>query len=238
MLILRVRAFWGTLGSPGRARLPCQVPTATLSQWGGCGLPSQNLCLFGCCPGQLKQKQDQLRTFCPWGHLSPIPMGLPLLNTPRKPPKTFLAALQAKALTHELTPSYLSLKATWPCGYPAKEVQHPEQPHHCHSVTLGRLFPLPACLCPPCPIISPAPHLSVCVWYLPTAPPQPSGAPGAPQPANPPLFPPSLSHPRFQDDSRYHEDIFGVTLRTYEVTNRLRSESIAFIEESKKDTDE
>uniref|UniRef100_A0A669PX34 Nitric oxide synthase n=1 Tax=Phasianus colchicus TaxID=9054 RepID=A0A669PX34_PHACC len=37
---------------------------------------------------------------------------------------------------------------------------------------------------------------------------------------------------------RYHEDIFGVTLRTYEVTNRLRSESIAFIEESKKDTDE
>lgn len=41
-----------------------------------------------------------------------------------------------------------------------------------------------------------------------------------------------------QDDNRYHEDIFGVTLRTYEVTNRLRSESIAFIEESKKDTDE
>lgn len=41
-----------------------------------------------------------------------------------------------------------------------------------------------------------------------------------------------------QDDNRYHEDIFGVTLRTYEVTNRLRSESIAHIEESKKDTDE
>ncbi|XP_019497126.1 PREDICTED: nitric oxide synthase, brain [Hipposideros armiger] len=40
------------------------------------------------------------------------------------------------------------------------------------------------------------------------------------------------------DDNRYHEDIFGVTLRTYEVTNRLRSESIAFIEESKKDTDD
>ncbi|KAG8146231.1 hypothetical protein E2320_012603 [Naja naja] len=40
------------------------------------------------------------------------------------------------------------------------------------------------------------------------------------------------------DDNRYHEDIFGVTLRTYEVTNRLRSESIAQIEESKKDTDE
>lgn len=48
----------------------------------------------------------------------------------------------------------------------------------------------------------------------------------------------TLSRPLFQDDSRYHEDIFGVTLRTYEVTNRLRSESIAFIEESKKDTDE
>uniref|UniRef100_A0A8B9PWC5 Nitric oxide synthase n=1 Tax=Apteryx owenii TaxID=8824 RepID=A0A8B9PWC5_APTOW len=43
---------------------------------------------------------------------------------------------------------------------------------------------------------------------------------------------------QLSDDSRYHEDIFGVTLRTYEVTNRLRSESIAFIEESKKDTDE
>uniref|UniRef100_A0A452SNX7 Nitric oxide synthase n=1 Tax=Ursus americanus TaxID=9643 RepID=A0A452SNX7_URSAM len=43
---------------------------------------------------------------------------------------------------------------------------------------------------------------------------------------------------RLRDDNRYHEDIFGVTLRTYEVTNRLRSESIAFIEESKKDTDE
>lgn len=41
-----------------------------------------------------------------------------------------------------------------------------------------------------------------------------------------------------QDENRYHEDIFGVTLRTYEVTNRLRSESIAYIEESKKDTDE
>lgn len=49
-------------------------------------------------------------------------------------------------------------------------------------------------------------------------------------------FPSAL--PPSQDDSRYHEDIFGVTLRTYEVTNRLRSESIAFIEESKKDTDE
>uniref|UniRef100_A0A8C9U5P7 Nitric oxide synthase n=1 Tax=Serinus canaria TaxID=9135 RepID=A0A8C9U5P7_SERCA len=36
---------------------------------------------------------------------------------------------------------------------------------------------------------------------------------------------------KLRDDSRYHEDIFGVTLRTYEVTNRLRSESIAFIEE-------
>ncbi|XP_045152640.1 nitric oxide synthase, brain [Echinops telfairi] len=43
---------------------------------------------------------------------------------------------------------------------------------------------------------------------------------------------------RLRDDNRYHEDIFGVTLRTYEVTNRLRSESIAFIEESKKDADE
>uniref|UniRef100_A0A2R9CL25 Nitric oxide synthase n=1 Tax=Pan paniscus TaxID=9597 RepID=A0A2R9CL25_PANPA len=43
---------------------------------------------------------------------------------------------------------------------------------------------------------------------------------------------------RMRDDNRYHEDIFGVTLRTYEVTNRLRSESIAFIEESKKDPDE
>ncbi|KAG3278991.1 nitric oxide synthase 1 [Ictidomys tridecemlineatus] len=43
---------------------------------------------------------------------------------------------------------------------------------------------------------------------------------------------------RLRDDNRYHEDIFGVTLRTYEVTNRLRSESIAFIEESKKETDE
>ncbi|KAG9487805.1 hypothetical protein GDO78_007540 [Eleutherodactylus coqui] len=43
---------------------------------------------------------------------------------------------------------------------------------------------------------------------------------------------------KLRDDSRYHEDIFGVTLRTYEVTNRLRSESIAFIEESKKDSDE
>uniref|UniRef100_A0A663LZR2 nitric-oxide synthase (NADPH) n=1 Tax=Athene cunicularia TaxID=194338 RepID=A0A663LZR2_ATHCN len=37
---------------------------------------------------------------------------------------------------------------------------------------------------------------------------------------------------KLRDDSRYHEDIFGVTLRTYEVTNRLRSESIAFIEEN------
>ncbi|XP_075754273.1 nitric oxide synthase 1 isoform X1 [Pelodiscus sinensis] len=43
---------------------------------------------------------------------------------------------------------------------------------------------------------------------------------------------------KLRDDNRYHEDIFGVTLRTYEVTNRLRSESIAFIEESKKDADE
>lgn len=46
-----------------------------------------------------------------------------------------------------------------------------------------------------------------------------------------------LSHCH-QDENRYHEDIFGVTLRTYEVTNRLRSESIAYIEESKKDSDE
>ncbi|XP_044304788.1 nitric oxide synthase, brain isoform X1 [Varanus komodoensis] len=43
---------------------------------------------------------------------------------------------------------------------------------------------------------------------------------------------------KLRDDNQYHEDIFGVTLRTYEVTNRLRSESIAHIEESKKDTDE
>uniref|UniRef100_A0AAY4C5Z4 Nitric oxide synthase n=1 Tax=Denticeps clupeoides TaxID=299321 RepID=A0AAY4C5Z4_9TELE len=43
---------------------------------------------------------------------------------------------------------------------------------------------------------------------------------------------------KLRDENRYHEDIFGVTLRTYEVTNRLRSESIAYIEESKKDTDE
>eukprot|EP00062_Callorhinchus_milii_P016791 gi/632968452/ref/XP_007900533.1/ PREDICTED: nitric oxide synthase, brain [Callorhinchus milii] len=43
---------------------------------------------------------------------------------------------------------------------------------------------------------------------------------------------------KLRDENRYHEDIFGVTLRTYEVTNRLRSESIAFIEESKKDIDE
>ncbi|TNN35933.1 Nitric oxide synthase, brain [Liparis tanakae] len=43
---------------------------------------------------------------------------------------------------------------------------------------------------------------------------------------------------KLRDENRYHEDIFGVTLRTYEVTNRLRSESIAFIEESKKDSDE
>ncbi|XP_069475308.1 nitric oxide synthase 1 [Ambystoma mexicanum] len=43
---------------------------------------------------------------------------------------------------------------------------------------------------------------------------------------------------KLRDDNRYHEDIFGVTLRTYEVTNRLRSESIAHIEESKKDSDE
>ncbi|XP_069789236.1 nitric oxide synthase 1 isoform X2 [Narcine bancroftii] len=40
---------------------------------------------------------------------------------------------------------------------------------------------------------------------------------------------------KLRDENRYHEDIFGVTLRTYEVTTRLRSESIAFIEESKKD---
>uniref|UniRef100_A0A0E9VUI9 nitric-oxide synthase (NADPH) n=1 Tax=Anguilla anguilla TaxID=7936 RepID=A0A0E9VUI9_ANGAN len=39
---------------------------------------------------------------------------------------------------------------------------------------------------------------------------------------------------KLRDENRYHEDIFGVTLRTYEVTNRLRSESIAFIEESKR----
>uniref|UniRef100_A0A9J7XB26 Nitric oxide synthase n=1 Tax=Cyprinus carpio carpio TaxID=630221 RepID=A0A9J7XB26_CYPCA len=31
---------------------------------------------------------------------------------------------------------------------------------------------------------------------------------------------------KLRDEHRYHEDIFGVTLRTYEVTNRLRSESI------------
>ncbi|XP_022076041.1 nitric oxide synthase, brain [Acanthochromis polyacanthus] len=43
---------------------------------------------------------------------------------------------------------------------------------------------------------------------------------------------------KLRDENRYHEDIFGVTLRTYEVTNRLRSESIAYNEESKKDTDE
>ncbi|XP_018409777.1 PREDICTED: nitric oxide synthase, brain [Nanorana parkeri] len=43
---------------------------------------------------------------------------------------------------------------------------------------------------------------------------------------------------KLRDDNRYHEDIFGVTLRTYEVTNRLRSESIAFIEESNKNSDE
>lgn len=43
---------------------------------------------------------------------------------------------------------------------------------------------------------------------------------------------------RLRDENRYHEDIFGVTLRTYEVTNRLRSESIAYIEENKKDSDE
>uniref|UniRef100_A0A8C1TYS6 nitric-oxide synthase (NADPH) n=1 Tax=Cyprinus carpio TaxID=7962 RepID=A0A8C1TYS6_CYPCA len=29
---------------------------------------------------------------------------------------------------------------------------------------------------------------------------------------------------KLRDENRYHEDIFGVTLRTYEVTNRLRSE--------------
>lgn len=50
-----------------------------------------------------------------------------------------------------------------------------------------------------------------------------------------PLYSPSHC---IQDENRYHEDIFGVTLRTYEVTNRLRSESIAYIEENKKDTDE
>lgn len=60
----------------------------------------------------------------------------------------------------------------------------------------------------------------------------------APTICKPFSFPPFLFYPHSQDDSRYHEDIFGVTLRTYEVTNRLRSESIAFIEESKKDTDE
>uniref|UniRef100_A0A8V5H7P6 nitric-oxide synthase (NADPH) n=1 Tax=Melopsittacus undulatus TaxID=13146 RepID=A0A8V5H7P6_MELUD len=31
---------------------------------------------------------------------------------------------------------------------------------------------------------------------------------------------------KLRDDSRYHEDIFGVTLRTYEVTNRLRSDCL------------
>uniref|UniRef100_A0A1A8CCL5 Nitric oxide synthase n=1 Tax=Nothobranchius kadleci TaxID=1051664 RepID=A0A1A8CCL5_NOTKA len=39
---------------------------------------------------------------------------------------------------------------------------------------------------------------------------------------------------KLRDENRYHEDIFGVTLRTYEVTNRIRSESIAYIEENKK----
>ncbi|XP_038647078.1 nitric oxide synthase, brain [Scyliorhinus canicula] len=43
---------------------------------------------------------------------------------------------------------------------------------------------------------------------------------------------------KLRDQKRYHEDIFGVTLRTQEVTNRLRYESIAFIEESNKDADE
>ncbi|TWW60210.1 Nitric oxide synthase, brain [Takifugu flavidus] len=43
---------------------------------------------------------------------------------------------------------------------------------------------------------------------------------------------------KLRDENRYHEDIFGVTLRTYEVTNRIRSESIAYIEENKKDSDE
>lgn len=51
------------------------------------------------------------------------------------------------------------------------------------------------------------------------------------------LSSPLLPHPT-QDENRYHEDIFGVTLRTYEVTNRIRSESIAYIEENKKDSDE
>ncbi len=52
------------------------------------------------------------------------------------------------------------------------------------------------------------------------------------------LFQTVFSSFSLKDENRYHEDIFGVTLRTYEVTNRLRSESIAYIEESKKDTDE
>ncbi|XP_078277885.1 nitric oxide synthase 1 [Rhinoraja longicauda] len=43
---------------------------------------------------------------------------------------------------------------------------------------------------------------------------------------------------KLREEHRYHEDIFGVTLRTHEVTNRHRSESIAFIEESKKDLDD
>ncbi|XP_059511074.1 nitric oxide synthase, brain isoform X1 [Stegostoma tigrinum] len=47
-----------------------------------------------------------------------------------------------------------------------------------------------------------------------------------------------VSISKLRDENRYHEDIFGVTLRTYEVTNRLRSESIAFIEENKKDSDD
>lgn len=96
---------------------------------------------------------------------------------------------------------------------------------------LGKVVSPPSLSLPPCPISS---SLGVCLVPAHGT----AGATGAPQSANPPLFPPSFSHPRFQDDSRYHEDIFGVTLRTYEVTNRLRSESIAFIEESKKDTDE
>ncbi|XP_038619697.1 LOW QUALITY PROTEIN: nitric oxide synthase, brain [Tachyglossus aculeatus] len=42
---------------------------------------------------------------------------------------------------------------------------------------------------------------------------------------------------KLRDANRYHEDIFGITLRTYEVTNRLRSESTAY-EEIRKDLDE
>lgn len=46
---------------------------------------------------------------------------------------------------------------------------------------------------------------------------------------------------KLRGESRYHEGIFGVTLRTYEVTKRLRSESNAYthcLQENKKDSDE